>query len=158
MEKEKYFAIYHGPDLMAVGSYEQCNQYVIDRLLLDTNLVEVEPDWNNETFMKDYFLSDEMYDMPVTESEYNIITDIRYQKSMSRLNVLGGLDKIIKEPRLNVDIKIKYQELRDQVQELFNLEQESIKEDTVELIQTLDFRTLIKEAKTLNNEIIVRRR
>lgn len=156
MNNEKYFAIYHGPELMAVGTYEQCNQYAIDRLLLDTQLVEVEPDWNNEEFMNEYYLSDEMYDMPVTEAEYNIITNIRYQKSMSRLNVLGGLDKILKEPRINQDIKQKYQELRKQVQELFDLEQESIKEDTLELIQTLDFKTLVKEAKTLINNKIMR--
>lgn len=155
MNNEKYFAIYHGPELMAVGAYEQCNQYAIDRLLLDTQLVEVEPDWNNEEFMNEYYLSEEMYDMPVTEAEYNIIANIRYQKSMRRLNVLGGLDKILKEPSLNQDIKQKYQELRNQVQELFDLEQESIKEDTLELIQTLDFKTLVKEAKTLiNNKII----
>lgn len=151
MNNEKYFAIYHGPELMAVGTYEQCNQYAIDRLLLDTQLVEVEPDWNNEEFMNEYYLSDEMYDMPVTEAEANIICDIRYMKSLSRISVMKNLDLILQEPRLKDDIKEKYQTLRNQVQELYNLEQESLKEDTQDLIRNVDsIKKLIKESKTLN--------
>jgi hypothetical protein len=109
--EEKYYGVYDGKELKAVGLKQQCDKYSIDRRLISTQLVEVEPDWNNEVFMKKYLLSDELYECPLTESEYKVLFDLEYTKINSRMTVIENIKKILNEKTLKEAYKLQYEEI-----------------------------------------------
>lgn len=142
--EEKYYGVYDGKELKAVGSKHQCDKYSIDRRLLSTRLVEVEPDWNNETFMKNYLLSDELYECPLTETEYKVLFDLECAKINSRKNVIENIEKVLNEKTLKETYRNQYKELYEQVKTIYNIEIQNFKEDFEDLIKNYDLKDLVE--------------
>lgn len=142
--EEKYYGVYDGKELKAVGLKQQCDKYSIDRRLLSTRLVEVEPDWNNETFMKKYLLSDELYECPLTETEYKVLFDLECTKINSRKNVIENIEKVLNEKTLKETYRDQYKELYEQVKTIYNIEMQNFKEDFEDLIKNYDLKDLVE--------------
>jgi hypothetical protein len=147
--EEKYYGVYDGKELKAVGLKQQCDKYSIDRRLISTQLVEVEPDWNNEVFMKKYLLSDELYECPLTESEYKVLFDLEYTKINSRMTVIENIKKILNEKTLKEAYKLQYEELYNQVKTLYDIEMQNFKEDFEDLIKNYDLKNLSESYSNL---------
>lgn len=142
--EEKYYGVYDGKELKAVGLKQQCDKYSIDRRLLSTKLVEVEPDWNNEAFMKNYLLSDELYECPLTETEYKVLFDLECTKINSRKNVIENIEKVLNEKTLKETYRDQYKELYEQVKTIYNIEMQNFKEDFEDLIKNYDLKDLVE--------------
>lgn len=147
--EEKYYGVYDGKELKAVGTKEQCDKYSIDRKLLSTRLVEVEPDWGNEVFVREYLLSDEMYDCPMTEAEHDVLAKLEYDKIITRQTVMSNIKRILEEPRLNKVWKEKYEEIYSQVEILYNIEMQNFKEDFEDIICNYDLNKLAQKYDTI---------
>lgn len=142
--EEKYYGVYDGKELKAVGLKQQCDKYSIDRRLLSTRLVEVEPDWNNETFMKNYLLSDELYECPLTETEYKVLFDLECIKINNRKNVIENIEKVLNEKTLKETYRDQYKELYEQVKTIYSIEMQNFKEDFEDLIKNYDLKDLVE--------------